>query len=240
MSDDPPSPSVPVPPPAPGGKTQAVPLKKETVRITLRAKPGEAPAAPEGAAPVAPPTTPLRPAPPPGVRPPAPAPPSAPLGSRTIPLTSAPAPRGPAAPGRPTQPLAGGSPATQPMPKPTVRLQPQAAPGAAAVGGVSSTPVKSAVLEEEEEEVDEKGLGIIAGIVLGLAAVLLLLVAFSYDGFKIGVANDQSNPGWKIPRPAVKPVDEDFARPPITAEGEWKTALDLAKDKPIPEFTGAR
>ena len=243
MSDDPSSPAPPPSPTGPSGKTQSVPLKKETVRITLRAKPGEAPASPEGAAPIAPPTAPLRPAvPAPMGRPPAPAPPSAPLGSRTIPLTSAPAPRTPTTPGRPTQPLAGGAAATQPMPKPTVRLQPQQAPGATATGAISSAPLKTAVLDDEEDEADDKGLGLIAGIVLGLAAILLLITAFSHDDFRLGVADDQANAGWKIPRKAIKPLDEDFARPITGGDGKitWKSALDLANDKKIQEFAGTK
>jgi hypothetical protein len=127
------------------------------------------------------------------------------------------------------------------MPKPTVRLQPQQAPGTGAAG-VSSAPLKTAVLDEEDDEAGEKGLGLIAGIVLGLAAILLLLAALSSDDFNLGVSLDQSNPGWKIPRKAVKPQEEDFAKPIPTADGKisWKTALDLPKDKPINEFTGAK
>lgn len=234
MSDDTQPPS-PVPPPSPLGKTQAVPLKKETVRITLRAKPGEgsesAPAAP------APPTAPLRPAaPPPAVaRPAAPPPPGG--ASRTIPLSKAPAPPAPAAPGaapaapaptRPmTAPLAAAAPQAAPGPRPTVRLQPQ--PGVPAAGAISSAPLKPAAVDDDDEESDESGLGLLAGIATGLAALFLITAAFSSDTNKLGVSLDQKNPGWKLPRQSTP--KENFATQDIT--GGWSSDLELPE---IPQY----
>ncbi|MFN0129664.1 MAG: hypothetical protein ACKV19_23615 [Verrucomicrobiales bacterium] len=244
MSDDtqPQPPPSPVPPPSPLGKTQPVPLKKETVRITLRAKPGEGT---EGAAP-APPTAPLRPAaPPPAVaRPAAPPPPAGAVGSRTIPLSPAPAP---AAPRSPTAPAASPAP-TRPMttplapaqaaasgPRPTVRLQPQQGPGVG-TGTISSAPLKPAAAEEEEAEDDESGLGLLAGITTGIAALFLIVAALSSDSLALGVSLDQRNPGWKIPRPSPLNSEgkakEDYAKKDILA-GTWSSDMELAG---IPEY----
>lgn len=245
MSDDTQPPS-PVPPPSPLGKTQAVPLKKETVRITLRAKPGEGG---EGAAP-APPTAPLRPAaPPPAVaRPAAPPPPAGAVGSRTIPLSPAPAPAGPrppsAAPAPPAQPAAAAParPMTTPLapaqgapgPRPTVRLQPQQGPGAA-TGTISSAPLKPAALDDDEEDTSENGLGLLAGIVTGLAALFLIIAALGSETLPLGVSLDQKNPGWKIPRPSPLNSEgkakEDFAQQDVA--GAWSSDIELAE---IPTF----
>ncbi len=227
------APPSPVPPPPPGGKSPTTPLKKETVRITLRAKPGEGLPA-EGVAPISP-TAPLRPpAPlPPGVtRPAAPPPPVGGVGSRTIPLTP-PGPRpvapaaGPSAPARPaaTAPLGGGgaAPAQQLSPQPTIRLQAQR-PAPAAAAAVSSAPHKPAAFDDEEAETDDKGLNLLAGIAVGLAAIFLLISVFGYDKNPLGVAEDPTNPGWKLPRPALKPAEEDFARQ--TADG-WQSAWKI-------------
>lgn len=145
-------------PPTPMKKTSAVPLKKETVRVTLKATPesGEAPkppaptAARQGDSPPAPaPTIPLRTAGPPAPttsRPAAPAPtvqlraPGAGIAPKTTPLK--------------TQPLS--SPAgTQALPKATVQL------GSAtqALGAPTALSVKTgatihAAVEDEEESSD--------------------------------------------------------------------------------------
>jgi hypothetical protein len=241
MSDDTQPPS-PVPPPSPLGKTQAVPLKKETVRITLRAKPGEGG---EGA-PAAPPTAPLRPAaPPPAVaRPAAPPPPAGAVGSRTIPLSPAPAPAAPRPPGpaaaapsapAPTRPMTTPLAPAQaaPGPRPTVRLQPQQGP--AATGAISSAPLKPAALDDEDEEANEKGLGLLAGIATGLAALFLIVAALSSDSLQLGVSLDQKNPGWKIPRPSPLNSEgkakEDYAQQDVT--GAWSADLELAE---IPQY----
>jgi hypothetical protein len=244
MSDDTQPPS-PVPPPSPLGKTQSVPLKKETVRITLRAKPGEGG---EGA-PAAPPTAPLRPAaPPPAVaRPAAPPPPVGAVGSRTIPLSPAPAPAAPRAPGAPaaaapaparpmTTPLAPAQAA--PSPRPTVRLQPQQGAGAT-TGSISSAPLKPAALDDEDEGTNESGLGLLAGIVTGLAALFLIIAALGSDTMPMGVSLDQKNAGWKIPRPSPLnnegKAKEDYAQQDVA--GSWSADLELAE---IPQYDAAK
>ena len=137
----------PKPPAKPTTKTSTVPLKKETVRITLRAKPGAGTEPAAGApAPPAPPRPPAPPAPSgaaPAPRPPspggtAPVPPRPPGGAppppaRTVPLTPAPPAGAPAPPaGAKTVPLTQAP--TRPGPavgQQTARLQtaPSGAPG---------------------------------------------------------------------------------------------------------------
>lgn len=140
-------------PQAPMKKTSAVPLKKETVRVTLKADPEHPSAAPS--APSAP-TPPTATAPAGAPRPPAPAP--------TIALRTAagttntvpkPAPTialrtGPIAAGAPTVPLTTGN---QGLPKATVQLdksQPLPPPSASATAGQTPTLVMSKDDEEEE------------------------------------------------------------------------------------------
>ena len=141
-------------PPKPSTKTSTVPLKKETVRITLRARPEETgPVAPKGStapipakggtapAPPPAPSAPAAPTPPPAPPAPATPPPGAPQppGAKTIPLAKAPAPApggGGVPVGAKTIPLAkapkpGGIPAvgkqTTPLGKPgAARPLPQA------------------------------------------------------------------------------------------------------------------
>ena len=200
-------------PPRPTIKTSAVPLKKETVRITLRPQaPGageaeasaEAPAAPappprptmapppRPGAPTVPLTAPPRPtvpgAPPPPTAggppaPPRPAPPTVPVGSKTIPLSQPPA--------RPTTPMVakqttkivGGSPATQALPKATVKLTPGAAPTTPAAP-VSSVSIKTTQFEEEEE-VNEGPLNIMGwvSLVASIAAVIGVLACMDKISF---------------------------------------------------------
>ena len=164
MSDEKPNPSD-----KPSGKTSSVPLKKETVRITLRKDA-------EGSAP---------PPPAPGA-PPAPKPPAAPaapsLGAKTVPLTPAPPvaagaplaqPTAKLAPsGAPTQPIAGG---TQPLPKATVKLQP--AQPAAASGAVA--PITTGKLSGElDDDSAEAGVTPFAAI-----AMVMAIAAFSIGLF---------------------------------------------------------
>lgn len=119
MSDD----NQPPKPPAPMKKTSAVPLKKETVRVTLKSEPTK-PAAPTASAPAAPSAP----------KPPAPAP--------TIPLKTAPVATAPGAP-RPV----GGAPA----PAPTIPLKtaPAAAskPLATAAVGGGNQPLPQATVQ---------------------------------------------------------------------------------------------
>ena len=127
----------------PSKQTSSVPLKKETVRVTLKA--ADAPAAsPTGAppAPAAPkPTMPMAPPPAPSVpKPPtATLPPTAPAPAPTIPLRTAGAPPAPA----PTIQLKTAAAPGAGSPAPTIRL---ATPGAAtAPGGASPTLPKATV-----------------------------------------------------------------------------------------------
>lgn len=225
-----PSPPVPLPPPgAPNPKTSSVPLKKETVRITLRAKPGDTPEAAPVAPPVAPPAPPLRPAapPPPMGRP---APPPAPIGSKTIPLTAPQPPRPAGAPGGPrpaTAPLTGAAP-TQPMPKPTVRLQPQPGPSGPGTTAVSSAPTKSAVISaDDEEEINEGPLNIIAGIGLGLAAIFLAIALLSSDGVGLGIDPGGTGEGWKLPK-----ADGKYARLPTDPHDTTVKSTFVVKEIP--------
>ncbi len=157
MSDEKPNPSE-----KPSGKTSSVPLKKETVRITLRKDAtGSAPPPPAPGAPPAPkpPATPAAPAPP--------------LGAKTVPLTPAP----PVA-AQTTVKLTptGGSvqpTRTQPLPKATVKLQPAQSPGA--TGGAGVAPITTGKLSGElDDDSAEAGVTPFAAI-----ALVMALAAFS-------------------------------------------------------------
>ncbi len=130
-----------------------------------------------------------------------------------------------------TAPLA--SPQAAPGPRPTVRLQPQHTP--VATGSISSAPLKPAAIEDDEQEDDEGGLGLLAGITTGLAALFLIIAALSSDSFTLGVSLDQRNPGWKIPRPSPLNSEgkarEDYAKKDIV--GTWSSDLVLPD---VPEY----
>ncbi|MGL4399736.1 MAG: hypothetical protein ACRCXD_07690 [Luteolibacter sp.] len=164
-------------PPAPSKQTSSVPLKKETVRITLKAADAP-PAVPSATVPMAPPVRPPVPTAPPTPtagppRPSAPAP--------TIPLRAAGAPTPTLAPA-PTIRLAttaapaarpGGAAPTMALPKATVQLQAPTQP----LGTSFSSPSQMAAgqADEEEEESGSDGLAnILSGV--GLAAALVVLV----------------------------------------------------------------
>ena len=136
-------------PPAPSKQTSSVPLKKETVRITLKAADAP-PAVPSATVPMAPPVRPPVPTAPPtptaggAPRPPAP----------TIPLRTAGAPAMAPAPtirlaasGAPTAAVrptgATGAP-TMALPKATVQLQAPTQP----LGTASSSPSQMATLQD--------------------------------------------------------------------------------------------
>ena len=214
-------------------KTSAVPLKKETVRITLRANapgsdsppsavplaPRPAPTAPSfGGAPA--PTVPLSPPPRPslGGPPPAPSAPTAPgapprpalpvtpVGSKTIPLgATPPRPATPAMarPASATLPVSGG---TQPLPRATVKL-PSAAPTAA----ISSAPIRTASMADDDEEADDGPLNIMAWVALAASLAFLFFAFASVDSWPLseGVADTQAKkdewakdniqPSFKLP-----------------------------------------
>lgn len=204
-------------------KTSAVPLKKETVRITLRANapgsdvpaatvplaPRPAPAAPSFGSPPAP-TVPLSPPPRPSVggppppptaptapgAPPRPAPPLSPVGSKTIPLgATPPRPASPALPrpagGSTTAPIGG----PQPLPRATVKL-PSAAPTAA----ISSSPIRTASMADDEDEADEGAVNIMAWVTLAASLAVAFFAFASVDQWPLsnGVADSQARKDdWK-------------------------------------------
>ena len=155
--------------PSPSKQTSSVPLKKETVRVTLKA--ADAPAVPSATVPLAPPVRP--PVPGGAPRPPsAPTVPLRPAGAATAPaptikLATSAAPLTPASPTVPLNPP--GAPAATPtLPKATVQLQPPTSPA-----GASAAP--TLVVDDEEEQEPQEGLiNILAGV--GFAAAILVLV----------------------------------------------------------------
>jgi hypothetical protein len=162
------------------------------------------------------------------------------VGSRTIPLSpsspSAPSLAKPLAATAQVRPMTAPSAPAQaaPGPRPTVRLQPQQA-----AGGISSTPLKPAIISDDDDEGSgEGGLTMLAGITTGLAAIFLAVALLGSERFPLGVSLDQANAGWKIPRPAPLNSElkakEDYARQDIA--GEWSSDLEMVE---IPQFTAA-
>ena len=165
-------------PPAPSKQTSSVPLKKETVRITLKAADAP-PAVPSATVPMAPPVRPPVPTAPPtptggAPRPPAPAP--------TIPLRPAGAPAMAPAPtirlatsAAPTgaiRPPGAGAPPTMALPKATVQLQPPTQP----LGTSFTSSSQVATLQADEEEEEEGGQGLVTLLSgIGLVAALVVL-----------------------------------------------------------------
>lgn len=158
-------------PPAPSKQTSSVPLKKETVRVTLKAA-DSPPAVPSATVSMSRPTRPPIAGGPP--RPSAPAP--------TIPLRTAGAPSMAPAPtirlassATPTgavKPPGSSGVSTMALPKATVQFQPPTQP----LGTTFPTSQPSTlVTEQEEEEEVEQGLTkILSGV--GLAAALIIMV----------------------------------------------------------------
>jgi len=169
MSEDTPQPPTP---PTPMKKTSAVPLKKETVRVTLKAGPSvlgvpTPPPAPTAGAP----------------RPPAPAP--------TIALRSAPAaptialrpPGSPIAPGAPsivplqtTRPATGPlpPPATVPLPQRVQQLGPPTAPTMSTIGTIATSD------DDEPSDTIPTVLSILA-FGLSLAVLALALMTWTQE-----------------------------------------------------------
>jgi len=160
-------------PPTPSSQTSSVPLKKETVRVTLDvgAAPPSVPSATVPMAPPAgPPIPPSAPSPVGGApRPPAPAP--------TIPLRTAGAP--PISPA-PTIRLAPTAAPTAGLPKATVQLQKPAVP----LGG----PVALQTPEFDADDSEEGGEGLANALsAVGLVAALVVLF------FQVKTANTWIN-----------------------------------------------
>jgi len=185
----------------PSKQTSSVPLKKETVRVTLKAADAP-PAAPvasvPGAPAVKPPTPPTAPpvAGPP--RPPAPAPtialkpagaPTAPAPAPTIKLATSSAPVG--APTialkTATQPLGGGAPS---LPKATVQLQAPTQPLSPTSGSVSQ--MATFEMGDDEEESGVGGFVKFLSIVGFIAACVLFY--FQFDIAKTWIDAEDRDP----------------------------------------------
>ena len=164
------------PPSAPSKQTSSVPLKKETVRVTLKAS-DVPPSVPSATVQMAPPVRPPVPGAPPTPssgppRPSAPAP-TVPLRTAGAPAMS-PAPTIRLAAAAPTGAIkpAGGAPPTIALPKATVQFQTPTRP----LGTSFSSPAQMATVQaEEEEQVDEGGglAKVLSGV--GFAAALVVL-----------------------------------------------------------------
>jgi hypothetical protein len=218
MSDE-----TPTPPEKPSSKTSSVPLKKETVRITLRKGAGS------GSAPPPAPGAPLAP------RPPAmPAAPAPPLGAKTVPLTPAPpAAAPPAAGGLLAQPTAKLTPAgapslpgsTRPLPKATVKLQPTQTPGST---GPGVAPITTGQLSGElDDSSAEAGTTPFAAICLTVA-----LVAFSIGFFtsqEIFEQDKRGEPTYAVP---IRDYKHGSYEKIVRATGEINWAHEFANDLP--------
>jgi hypothetical protein len=166
-------------PPTPSKQTSSVPLKKETVRVTLKAADAP-PAVPSATVPAAPPVRPPTPGGPPTATPPTVGGAARPAPAPTIPLRTAGAPTTAGAPaptirlatssapiGAATQ--AGGSPS---LPKATVQLAAPTQP----LGTSFPSASQAATLQMEDEEEEEAHSGVVkilAGV--GFAAALAIL-----------------------------------------------------------------
>lgn len=167
-------------PPTPSKQTSSVPLKKETVRVTLKAADAP-PAVPSATVPVAPTVRPPTPGGPPTAapRPTAPAPtvplrtagaPAAPAPTIRLATSSAPIGTGALKPAAAPSLPGGGSPT---LPKATVQLSPPTQPLGTSFPSASQAPTLQ--MEDEDEEGANGGLvNILSGV--GFAAALLILV----------------------------------------------------------------
>lgn len=185
--------------PKPMKKTSAVPLRKETVRVTLKANPEDSkapappspPKAPDSPKPPAPaPTIPLKTSGAGTAKPPAPAP-TVQLQSGASTKPAAPAPtvklNTPAASGPATASLTGGS--NQPLPKATVQLQ-QTQPM-----GSPATPSQAATIRTADDDDADSDRGEGASTALSVVALVAALVVL---GVQLATANVwvQDAGGW--------------------------------------------
>jgi len=202
--------------PTPSKQTSSIPLKKETVRVTLKAAdaPPASPGAPTAPA-VRPPTPTAPPAPTVRTAPPAPTAPAVggaprPAPAATIPLKTAPgagipkpaptiplksgpvaSPASPTAPAaRPSLPGAPAGGSTISLPKATVQLSPPSAPMSATIGA------STYLAGEEEEEVQESGLANILSIVGFVAALVVLYFQFDTASSWINASDNEKTGQW--------------------------------------------
>ena len=194
--------------------TAAVPLRQETMRVTLKAGTSGAPMAPTPSSPVASapsgqstPTVPLTPN---ANIPAEPAAPTIPLGNTSTPST--PQPAAPA----PTIPIASssvplGTASSQPLPKATVELQ-QTQQLGAPLGGAAQMPN----LQNQWEEEMDRGVGMLK--MLSIAAFVVALLALGaqlmhskhwLDQHKEGKWSELSNP---TPKFKTKKTANDFVK----------------------------
>lgn len=187
-------------PPAPSKQTSSVPLKKETVRVTLKAADAP-PAVPSATVPVAPPVRPPVPTAPPTAtggppRPPAPAP-TIPLRPAGAPTAMAPAPTirlASAAPTSALRPPGSGPAPTMALPKATVQLQPPTQP----LGTSFSSPSQMATTQVDDDDESEAGEGlakVLSGVGLLAALVVLAFQLMTADSW-INVEDAQSQGDW--------------------------------------------
>lgn len=153
-------------PPVPSKQTSSVPLKKETVRVTLKAADAP-PAVPSATVPMAPPVRPPVPGAPPTPTAPAPTIPLRSAGSRT----ATPAPTIRLATSGATSALRPGGGGIPTLPKATVQLQAPTQPLGTSFPTSQGATFK---VEEEEEDANSGLVNILAGV--GFAAAVLVLI----------------------------------------------------------------
>ncbi len=194
--------------PKPMKKTSAVPLRKETVRVTLKATPQgknapaapgrpPAPTAPTGSKPPAPaPTIPLKTSGPGTTKPPATAPTIMQTGA-SVAKPAAPAPtvrlNVPGATGPATVALTGGSAgvSSQPLPKATVQLQQTQPMGAAAAPSQAAT-----IRTADDEDTTGKEDGVATALSVVALIVALIVLGVQLGTASIWVHDAPQNPGW--------------------------------------------
>lgn len=183
---------------APSKQTSSVPLKKETVRVTLKAAdaPPSVPSATvQMVAAVRPPVPGAPPTPTGGLPRASPPAPTVPLRAAGAP-TMAPAPTIRLASAAPTGAIrpGGGAPPTIALPKATVQMQTPTRP----LGTSFSAPSQMAATQaDEEEEVDEGGglVKVLSGV--GFAAALVVLaLQFSTAGNWINAEDNSAKGDW--------------------------------------------
>lgn len=201
----------------PSKQTSSVPLKKETVRVTLKA--ADAPPAKPSATlpPTPPPTSPAKPPSPPvppsagatkpleATAPPAGAPtkPKAPAPAPTIKLATSKAPVGAPTIALKTAnaPLPGGGGSGSPsvsLPKATVALNPPTKPLSPGASPATAAGTKSPLATVEEDE-DESGVSTFMNILAGVglvAAIVVLALQLKVANIWISAEDADSTAGW--------------------------------------------